>query len=114
MQFQSKIQENKNISLSKNNSHIALHSKPLNADTEGAYEVFLLTGVCIKWAEFTESVRAFFGFLSPGTKQSVHNNEVSVKLGLTEQTFKYYCTQSVGWLMNWKGGVAGQQGKNGS
>lgn len=34
MQFQSKIQENKNIYLLKENSYIAEPSKPLNADTE--------------------------------------------------------------------------------
>ena len=36
MQFQSKIHENKNIYLLKDNSYIAEPSKPLNADTEGA------------------------------------------------------------------------------
>ena len=36
--------------------------------------------VPIKRVEFRENVR---GFLSPGTKQTVRNNEVSVKLGLT-------------------------------
>ena len=36
MQFQSKIQENKNMYLLKDNSYIAEPSKPLNADTERA------------------------------------------------------------------------------
>ena len=66
---------------------LCLQSTPFNTDTQGATESFR-----IKWVELRENFKCF---LSPVTKQTVPNNEVSVLRGCLRKagfdcTFKYF------------------------
>ena len=50
-------------------------SNPVNMDTEGAIESVWINGVC---ADNRLNLEEMKGFLFPGTKQTVHNSEVSI------------------------------------
>ena len=67
-------------------AYFSIQSNSINTDTEWAIE-----NVHINWVKFRENV---MGFLSPGTKKTVRNSEMSVfigcLLGLTVFSWRRY------------------------